>query len=300
MWILLALLSALCLGFYDVSKKQGLKGNSVVGVLFLSVCLSSLLLLPMLLCSRLGLIAEGSLFFVPHLALHDHLFIFLKSLLVLSSWYFAYLAIQNLPLTIVSPMNATRPMWTLLGALLIFGERLNLWQWVGVVVILCAFFAFSVVGKHEGIRFTHNRYVYAMLLGMFLGAASGLYDKYLMRSLDHNAVQVFYTFYQALIMTLAVGFACVKNKAQGALTSLSFTWWIAGISVFLVLSDFFYLLSLSDTSSLIAVVSTMRRCGVIVPFLYGAFVLKDRNPKEKAVCLALVGVGVVLLLVGTL
>lgn len=299
MWILFALLSALCLGFYDVSKKQSLRGNSVAGVLFLSVCCSSLLLLPMLVCSRLELIADGSLFHVPHADTTAHLFILLKAVIVLSSWYFAYIAIKNLPLTIVSPVNATRPMWTLLGALLIFGERLNGWQWAGVTVILLAFFAFSVVGKHEGISFTHNRYIYAMLLAMFLGAASGLYDKYLMKRFDHNAVQVYYTFYQAALM--AVFYFSRKAKAESRQTTqTNWSWWIVGISIFLVLSDFFYLLSLTYPDSLIAVVSTTRRCGVIIPFLFGTFVLKDKNPKEKAVCLGFVLLGMLFLLLGTL
>ena len=38
---------------------------------------------------------------------------------------------KHLPITIVGPINATRPVMVLVGAMLVFGERLNLYQWIG-------------------------------------------------------------------------------------------------------------------------------------------------------------------------
>ncbi len=298
MWILLAILSALCLGFYDVSKKQSLNGNAVPIVLFLSVACSSLILLPFLLLSHFCPESlTGTLFYVPPVDLRTHLLIFLKSALVLASWACAYVAMKHLPITIVSPVNATRPMWTLLGAVLLFHETLNGWQWTGILMALVSFWAFSVVGQKEGITWRHNRYIYALLLATFLGAASGLYDKYLMQSLNHMAVQVGYTEYRAVLR----GIVCAViywRKAE----KMSFrpTWWIVGISVFLVLSDFVYLLALSYPDSLISVISLVRRSGVIIPFLFGAFFLHDRNLRPKAVCLLGVLLAMVCLLIGTL
>ena len=135
-----------------------------------------------------------------------------------------------------------------------------------------------------------------MLLAMFLGAASGLYDKYLMRHIDHNAVQVFYTFYQALLMIPV--FILMNKRKDNKPTQ--WRWWIVGISVLLVMSDFFYLLALTYPDSLIAVISTTRRCGVVIPFLYGAIVLHDKNALPKAVCLGFVLLGMVLLMIGTI
>lgn len=296
MWIILAILSAVCLGCYDVSKKLSLQGNSVAGVLLLSVACSSLILMPFLFLSRWGVLQPDSVFYVAHVSWHEHGLILLKSVIVLSSWFLGYIAIKNLPLTIVSPVNATRPMWTLLGALLLFGEQLNGHQWAGVIVILVGFFAFSLIGKKEGYRLRDNRYIWCMLLAMFLGAASGLYDKYLMRHIDHNAVQVFYTFYQALLM---IPVFMLMNKRKDSKPT-QWRWWIVGISVLLVMSDFFYLLALTYPDSLIAVISTTRRCGVLIPFLYGAIVLHDKNAIPKAVCLGFVLLGMVLLMIGTI
>lgn len=298
MWFLLGILSALLLGCYDVSQKRALRNWDVIPVIFLSTLFSSLLLGLMLLCSRFGLIVEGSLFYVPVVDLRTHALIFLKSALVLSSWLCSYTAIKHLPLTVVTPINATRPMWTLVGALLLFGEQLNAWQWAGVGVALLSFYAFSVVDKLEGIHFTRNKYIWCVLIGTTLGAFSGLYDKHLMRQFDHNAVQAYYTFYQCLMMGIVwmVNRNMKKEKGKIIMGSLLP---IMGISVFLTLADFAYLLALSYPDSLISVLSTVRRAGAVVPFTYGIFVMKDQNPRYKTLCMLGVLLGMLFLFLGT-
>lgn len=305
MWILLAILSALCLGFYDVSKKQALTRFNVVGVLTLSVLFSSLLLLPFFVGSVAGWIGEQSLFYVPLVDVKTHVFIVIKAALVLSSWLCAYAAMKHLPISLVAPLNATRPMWTLLGALVLFGERLNAWQWAGVVVALGSFYAFSVIGKREGISMKKGDsrlWVILLFAGILLGAASGLYDKYLMRQFDHMAVQVYYTCYQALMMLVVSAILSLKAGETVLPPRSKHDGWvyILLISVFLVLSDFVYFFALSDPASLISVVSTVRRSGCIIPFLYGIFFLKDAHPRTKSLCLLGVIAGMLLLLVGTL
>ena len=151
MWIVLSFISALCLGFYDISKKIALRENRVIDVLTLSVCISAILLSVPLWLSRLcPEMMTGTPFYVPQLDLEAHLYTVLKSVIVLSSWIFAYISLKHLPISVVSPMQATRPMWTLVGALLIFGERLNTWQWAGVLLAIGTVFVFSFKNDHQG------------------------------------------------------------------------------------------------------------------------------------------------------
>ncbi len=66
MWLLLAFLSATFLGFYDVAKKQALKDNAVLPVLFLNTLFSSFIFLPFILLSAfLPALFEDTIFFVP-------------------------------------------------------------------------------------------------------------------------------------------------------------------------------------------------------------------------------------------
>ena len=304
MWTFLAFISALCLGFYDISKKIALRDHPVVDVLTLSVCFSAVLLSVPLICSRFcPAMMVGTPFYVPTMDLQAHLFTVLKSLIVLSSWVCAYMALKHLPISVVSPMQATRPMWTLVGALLIFGERLNTWQWIGVCIALGTILAFSFFTRKPRNSRDYrdpriNRYYVALALAILLGAASGLYDKYLMRRYDHNAVQVYYTFYQAVMMMGVWVIEYARHPRSPMVTGFSGFLPIALISIFLIISDNVYMLALRDPDSLIAVVSTIRRGGAVIGFAYGLLFLKEENPLPKVLCMIGIGVGLLCLAFG--
>ena len=294
MWLLFGFCSAVLLGLYDVSKKISVQNNAVIPVLFLSIVISSVLLSPFLLLSRLSPdCLAGTAVFVPHVDMRTHLFISLKSLIVLTSWIFSYFGLKHLPITLASPVAATRPAWTVVGALLIFGEDLNIYQLIGIVIALSSFFMFSVAGKKEGISFATNKWFWFLILATLTGAISGLYDKYLMRQFDHMAVQVYYTFYQALIMSAVTLLLWFPKRKET--TPFQFRWSIVLISVFLISSDFFYFYALTFPDALISVLSIVRRFGVVVAFLYGVIVLRDKNVKAKAFCLLGVLVGMIFL-----
>lgn len=314
MWIVYSFVSALCLGFYDISKKIALRGNSVFRVLALSVFFSALLLSVPLLISRLSpQMMMATPFYVPQLDLTGHLFTLLKSVIVLSSWVFAYLSLKQLPISVVSPIQATRPMWTLVGALLIFGERLNTWQWLGVILAIGSVFLFSFVHRPSSPRtstssFVLRPYIY-LALAVLLGACSGLYDKYLMQRYDHNAVQVYYMLYQAVLMFFAWTFSRLRSSINPSLSTSgaslsglphhSIHLAIPLISIFLVISDNVYMLALSDPDSLIAVVSTIRRGGAVIGFAYGLLFLKEGDTLRKIACMAGILAGLICLAMGS-
>lgn len=305
LWLGLAFLSATLLGFYDVFKKQSLKENAVIPVLFLNTLFSSLIFLPFILLSlREGSSLEGTIFYVPTAGWEVHKYVVLKSLIVLSSWTFGYFGMKHLPLTIVGPINATRPVMVLVGALLVFGERLNLYQWVGVILAIVSFFMLSRSGRKEGIDFKHDKWIYFVVMASILGAVSGLYDKYLMAptsdgglGLDRMIVQAWYNIYQLFMMGGVMMFLWYPKRKST--TPFHWHWCIILISIFLSAADFVYFYSLSLEGALISVVSMVRRGSVIVSFLCGALFFREKNLTSKAVDLLLVLLGMIFLYLGS-
>ena len=177
MWIFLAIGSAFFLGIYDIAKKKSLGNNNVLMVLGINTLICSLIFIPFILLSLFGTIPEGSLFFVPTGSYKEHILIFLKAILVLSSWILSYYGLKHIPITIAGPINATRPVIVLIGALTIFGEKLNTYQWIGILIGLFSFFMLSLTGRKEGIDFYKDKWIFCCVGGTFLGALSGLYDK---------------------------------------------------------------------------------------------------------------------------
>ena len=293
MWLLLAFLSAALLGFYDVFKKHALRGNAVIPVLFLNTLFCSLIFLPVALSPD-----------VPFGGWMVQKYIVLKSFIVLSSWLCGYYGMKYLPLTLVGPINATRPVMVLIGALLVFGERLNLYQWIGVLFAIVSFYLLSRSGKKEGIDFRHNRWIALTVLAALLGAVSGLYDKYLMAApeaggvgLNRLTVQSYFNFYQCVIMGVVLLVLWYPKRKQA--TPFRWDWGIPLISIFLSLADFAYFHSLSLDGALISVVSMVRRSSVLVSFTVGAFVFHEKNLRSKAIDLFLVLLGMIFLYIGT-
>ncbi len=297
MWVSLAFLSALMLGLYDVAKKRALKDNAVLPVLWLNTLFSSIIFLPALLDSAVGGgWLDNTLFETTSGTLHDHAKIFAKAAMVLSSWIFGYFGIKHLPLTIVGPINATRPIMVLVGAMLIFGEKLNGYQWVGVVLSIVSLYLLSRSSKKEGVNFTNNRWILCIAAAAVIGACCGLDDRHIMYSMNAIFVQSWYSFYQFLLMSIIVGILWLpKRKEQ----KFHWSWAIPMISILLTTADMAYLNALSNGAAMIAVVSMIRRSSVLVSFGCGALMFGERNLKAKALDLLLILIGMVFLYIGS-
>ena len=337
MWLALAFISAALLGFYDTSKKASLKDNAVLPVLLLNTIFSTLIFSPFLIdsiggygwfsgtfldtaafghstqiteyqkFSTLSCMARKAGQGVKHLSisglaytaplLRAHLLVVLKAVIVLSSWICGYFGLKHLPLTIVGPINAPRPVLVLVGAMLFFGERLNIYQWTGVLLAILSIFLMSRSSRKEDIDFRSNRWIWCVAAATLLGAMSGLYDKFIMKSLSPMFVQSWFNFYQMVIMALVCGLIWWPSRHRG--TPFRWKWSILLISIFICLADFAYFTALSDPDSMISVVSLVRRSSVIISFACGVIIFKERNLKAKVVDLALILLGMAFIWFGT-
>lgn len=297
MWVSLAFLSALMLGFYDVAKKHSLKNNAVLPVLWLNTLFSSIIFLPALLDSIVGGgWLNGTLFETASGSWRDHAMVFTKAAMVLSSWIFGYFGIKHLPLTIVGPINATRPILTLVGAMLIFGERLNGYQWIGVILAIVSLYLLSRSSKKEGVYFAHNRWILCVTAAALIGACCGLYDRHIMYSMNAVFVQSWYSFYQLLLMSIIVAVLWLPKRHE---QKFHWSWAIPMISILLTTADMAYLNALSSSAAMIAVVAMIRRSSVLVSFACGAMLFEERNLKAKALDLLLILIGMIFLYIGS-
>ncbi|MFI3328381.1 MAG: DMT family transporter [Rikenellaceae bacterium] len=284
MWLTLAFVSAALLGLYDVAKKRAVTANAVLPVLLCTTAFSAAFFLPVL-------------FVVEPQPLWAHAMVFVKAMIVLTSWICGYFAIKHLPITTVGPINATRPVMVLMGAILIYGERLNLWQWGGVSLSIFSLFLLSRSSKKEGIDFRNNIWILVLFGAALSGAASGLYDKYVMRILEPLFVQSWYGLYQFLLMGTVVSLIWYPRRKTS--TPFRWSWAIPLVSIFLSLADLAYYFALSEDGAMISMVSMVRRSSVVVSFAFGAILFGEKNLKSKALDLLFILIGMILLYIGT-
>lgn len=281
MWLWTTILSALFLGLYDVAKKQSLKRNGVLQVLLCATALSTLFLCPFL--------SKGSA--------QDHLTLIFKALLVSTSWISGLWGMKLLPLTTASTIKATRPVFVLLFSIILFGERLNAWQWGGSIMAICALYLLSVSSRKEGIRFSSNKGVACMALSVVSGAASALYDKHIMSHMEPLFVQSWTNFYITLVLGIIIAVTFLFDRKNQE--PFQFDWMLLLIAVLITVADFAYFYSLSCEGAMLSIVSMVRRSSVIVPFIFGAVMYKEKRIKGKILDLAVLLCGMAMIIFGT-
>lgn len=267
------------LGFYDVAKKQALRRNGVIWVLF-------------------GATALTALFLSPHLSagpLEDHLALVLKAFLVTTSWVSGLIGMKTLPLTTVSTIKASRPVFVIAFSIILFGEKLNLWQWAGVILVFVALWMLSRSSRKEGIVFTADKGIAWMAVSVLSGAASALYDKHILGHLEPLFVQSWTNVY--ITVLLGIILVIKKIREKDGFGGLKPDWWLLVIAVLITVSDALYFFSLKQDGALLSVISMIRRSSVIVTFVLGALIFREHNIRDKAVDLAVLIAGISLLLI---
>lgn len=303
MWLLLAFVSATLLGFYDTSKKAALKDNAVLPVLFLNTLFSTIIFSPFILDVVVGngWFAGTSLETAPYQGegnmLKAHLLVVVKAMIVLTSWIAGYFGIKHIPITIVGPINATRPVMVLVGAMLLFGERLNLCQWIGVMLSILSIYLMSRSSKKENIDFVRNKWMWCVAIGTIMGAVSALYDKFIMTELSPLFVQSWFNLYQFIIMFIILMIVWYPTREKT--TRFHWSWAIPLIAVFVGAADFSYFNALSMEDSMISVVSLIRRGSVLISFACGVIIFKERNLKAKIIDLLLILIGMIFVYFGS-
>jgi bacterial/archaeal transporter family protein len=287
MWIPFVLISAGLLAFYDLFKKQSVHNNAVMPVLYLGTFFGTLIF-------ALYLLVIGKLGFAFFVDAHTFWLIFIKSSIIAISWVFAYYAIRELPFSIAAPLRASVPFWTLLGAMMLYGEIPSWIQAIGIGAVLAGYFLFSLAGKLEGIHFQRNWGVFFAFAGTLLGACSALYDKFLLQrhAIDPLIVQFWFQADLVLLFTVII-FGQRLFKMQR--TPFQWRWSIPAVGLFLVAADWFYFSAMSEPGTPISIVSLLRRSNVIVSFGLGTIFFQEQNIKRKAIALAVLIIGVAIL-----
>jgi drug/metabolite transporter (DMT)-like permease len=303
MWMLQACLSALLLGGYDISKKVSVAGNAVLPTLFTTTLAGSLCLAPVFVLS--ALFPEQALRWGIHLPpqpLAAHLLILLKSSIVGCSWVLSYFALKHLPLTLATPLRATGPLFTVLGAVLLFDERPSPFQWGGISLILAAYFLLSLSARtrprDESGSAAPWPWILMMIAAALTGAASAGFDKYLLqdRGLPPLFVLGLFLPYLALLLGMVLLLAWFPNRAR--LTRFRFRPSMGLVGALLVASDFAYFSALAQPEAKLSLISAIRRTNVIVSFAGGALLFRESKSLRRLLPFAAILSGLTLLLLG--
>lgn len=283
LWITLSLFSALFLGLYDITKKSALDSNAVWPVLFFCSFTGAVVFLPFLFLGK-----------VPRISPMEHWLVILKALLVTGSWAFTFNAMARMPLSLTAPIRASAPLFTILMAVSFMDERPSVLQWSGILVSIASYVVMSFAGRKETGHFWSNVWILSMFFGTFLGAMSGVYDKFLLQRLHYPplSLQFWFNVYMALIQGAFAMFFWYPRRAR---MPFHFRKAILFVGLLLVVADRLYFLALNEPDALVSVVTVIRRSNVVISFAGGILLFKERKTPLKAVAVSGIVIGLLLM-----
>ncbi len=297
MWMYLGLLAALFLGLHNLCKKHAVQGNEVFPVLLGTITSGFLVLLPFYIGSHyFSEYTKEIGLYIAQISWKTHGFIFLKSMIMSASWILAYQALKHLPITIVTPIRSAGPFFTFIGAIFIYQEKPNPLQWIGFFLIIFSVLLYSRIGKKEGIIFKKNKWIFAIIGATFLGASSGLYDKFLIQNLALNpqTLQFWFCWYTIIILFVILSITWFPNIEKRK--EFKWRWTILAVGVLFVTADYFYFRALQDPDALIMLLSAIKRSQIIIAVVVGGLVFKEKNKRKKLIPLSGIMIGVFLIL----
>ncbi|HUR58751.1 MAG TPA: EamA family transporter [Opitutaceae bacterium] len=296
-WIVAALVSAFFLGCYDLFTKHAVRDNAVLPVLFFANLCSALVWGALMAVEATAPQTLPASLTVAPLNAIQHGQLLLKSAIVALSWVCSYFAVKQLPVSLAAPIRATGPVWTMIGALIILGERPSLLEFVGIAVTLTSFLGLSVAGRAEGIHFHRNKWIGWLLAGTLVGAVSGLYDRFLLGTAGFAAstVQAWFSIYLALLfLPLAVGWKLRWWPRH----EFHWRWSVPLVSAALLICDFIYFTALRDPDALVSIIASLRRASILVAVAGGFLFFGEVNVRGKLPAVFGVIIGIVLTVVG--
>ena len=287
-WTVWILASACFLALYDLAKKASVLGNAVLPVLLCSTCCGcAAFVTGLAVCGGLsGAFAaiDGRI-----LALSA-----IKSVIVATSWVFTFCALRTLPITIATPIRASAPALVFVAAFFLYGEIPSWIQGVGMLAVFGGYFVFSWAGRHEGIDFFRNKAVWCAIAGACFSALSSIWDKYVFQvaAAPVESVQLLFQIGLVLVYALILSGQRIFRLPR---VRFEFRWTIPLVGILLAMADWLYFRGLAIPGAPISVGSLLRRFSVVITFVLGALFFHETNLKRKALALAAILAGVILL-----
>ena len=287
-WTVWILLSSFFLALYDLAKKASVRENAVLPVLLCSTCCGCAAFVAGLgVCGKLPEVLTSTNGRALGLAA-------IKSVIVATSWVFTFSALRTLPITIATPIRASAPALVFVAAFFLYGEIPSWVQAIGMLAVFGGYFAFSWAGKHEGIDFFRNKAVWSAIAGACFSALSSIWDKYVFQVAAAPVETVQFFFQIGLVIVYAL-ILLGQRLFRLPRDRFEFRFTIPFVGILLAMADWLYFKGLAVPDAPISVGSLLRRFSVVITFVLGARFFHETNLKRKALALAAILVGVILL-----
>lgn len=274
-WVLLTLVYGLLKGAREIVKKESLKKNSVVEVLFFYTLFGFVLCIP---ASRD--IASVDTQYLP--------LVFLKSFVIFIAWILSFKAIKSLPISLYGILDLSRVLFATVLGVIVMHETIGLKQGVGLILVIIGLLLLKRRQSDENEDIKPIVVVLA-LTSCMLNAVSGLLDKILTQYISASQLQ----FYYMLFLTLLYLTYLIVDSSEVNIKGAVKNYWILILAIMFIIADKALFIANANPESKITVMTLIKQSGCIITILAGKFIYKEKNMLHKFICAAIVIAGII-------
>jgi drug/metabolite transporter (DMT)-like permease len=288
-WFFLAFSSALLSALAAITQKKVLFSMPALEFSFLLALFNMLLSLPLIADIDLSTISSLGLFVL-----------YGKTILGTFAFWCVMLAIKNLEISGALPLLALTPGAVALFAFILIGEELNIYEIIGMLLMLCGTYIIDVrknkkVLEPFKIFFESKNHRY-ILLALSLFTASSILDKVVLVEFKISP----YNFIGLQHLFLAVNFSiliCIfKNNPIKVIKKVNTDLWKWILLISIVTLGYRYTQIEAVKIAPVALVLTVKRFSVLFAAIIGGNIFNEHKLIQKGIAAAIILAGAVLIL----
>lgn len=278
LWIVFIIIYGILKGLREPIKKEALRGNAVLPVLFGYTFIGFLMSVPS---------AKG----ITDIPLNVFFWIVVKSLSIFIGWIFAFKGIKKIPIGVYGIADMSRVIFSTLLGVVFLRESLSVKGVISLILVATGLYFANQKKDIENGEY-HYKYVIYVFLSCFFNAISGTLDKYIMSTgeITSSALQFWFMLLTSLFY---LSYMMIKRE-QIEIKKVFTNPWVYLLSFSLVFGDRLLFIANQDTESKITVMTILKQSSAVVTILLGKLIYKEKNIAKKLLCALIIICGIAL------
>ena len=300
MWIVLTIVYALLIGVFNVFRKSSAQKSPILFVIalsctvgFLSICWSA--------PEAFATDGKGVGLF------------FLKTFFIFVAWILELIAFRLFYVSSLQPINSIRSVIGFAAGILVFGEAVLWWRFVGVAVVFAGLIILNVIDK----KFAKENALIApdktfeqqavsrknaalavclFVISCVIQEILSIFDRIFMQNYLPSQMQFWFMLFISALAWVGFLLQCWKSKKWLVQKSNFADWKIYLCGIILALADRSLFTAIAADDVLMSVVAILKQLSIVVAVVLGGIMFKEPALKQKLAVLALILCGISLFL----
>ena len=281
MYIYVALLYALVVGFNDVFKKKACQKSNPIAILVIYTSVAFLLSLSII---PFGVAVPFKFFLI----------LALKGFIITFDWFIILTMLKKVNISLVMALKLVSILLTFIIGVTVFEETASTVQFVGIFLVIFGITAISLINKKEDNK-VKTIHIVLLLIAALITTTSEVLDKYTTTYLTNFQVQFWYLMSTAFFSWVFFLIHCLVSKKMLLQKSDLKNYWSYIVGALLFVSNLLLFGAYRMPGSEMIIITVLSKLKVLITVFAGILIFKEKNIWLKILLTAIIILGTILI-----